>query len=546
MKVVLFDLGDTLEHDDVLLPGAREVLTAVSGLSDSAGDSVQIGVISDFTMPQAPSEIPAIRQEYQDLLKQLGLLSFFSPDAKRVTLSTEVGKFKPDRKIFRAALDKFAPALRFADALFVTENQGHVAAARRLGMEAVHFQGPGQTTGEIQELAALVPIVEAWLAAPAPPRADWASLEAAVSDRGGSLRELRANANREHLHLVVQQGRLFQRAHPEVPVLLDRGRYLLVQLPPEEAERLDPGDAPCYSVRPVEEGDPLFGTVAATSARAPVPWIQELVDRVAQPAYEADLVALASFPTRLSTGPEFLQAVDRVRRQFTEMGYTIEIPSFPVGSGTSRNVIAERVGAGPAPRRVVLVTAHLDSINEAGPTAPAPGADDNASGSAGVLEIARVFQSHAGVHDLRFILFGGEEQGLHGSRRYVASLSSAERQRIQAVVNMDMIGTLNVTPAGVLIEGRSVAQALIDGLAEAASTYTTLSVQTSLQAADSDHVPFLQVMIPAVLTIEGADRTNEHIHSADDTLDHIQYDLAQEILRMNVAFVAATIGSATG
>ena len=98
---------------------------------------------------------------------------------------------------------------------------------------------------------------------------------------------------------------------------------------------------------------------------------------------------------------------------------------------------------------MVLVTAHLDSINLAGgPQAQAPGADDNGSGSAGLLTIARIFAGHQGVADLRLILFGGEEQGLFGSRQYVAGLEPAERSRIAAVVNMDMIGTVNTADTG--------------------------------------------------------------------------------------------------
>ena len=93
-----------------------------------------------------------------------------------------------------------------------------------------------------------------------------------------------------------------------------------------------------------------------------------------------------------------------------------------MGTKASRNVIADRSGQGPSgERQVVLVTAHLDSINlSGGASAPAPGADDNGSGSAGVLEMARVLAGGAARHDLRLILFGGEEQGLFGSERYVA------------------------------------------------------------------------------------------------------------------------------
>jgi Zn-dependent M28 family amino/carboxypeptidase len=81
----------------------------------------------------------------------------------------------------------------------------------------------------------------------------------------------------------------------------------------------------------------------------------------------------------------------------------------------------------------------------------------------------------------------------------------------------------------------------MNGLKEAAATYTRLSVETSLNPFASDHVPFINKGIPAVLTIEGADNTNSRVHSSNDTIDHLKFDLALEILRMNVAFVAREV-----
>jgi Zn-dependent M28 family amino/carboxypeptidase len=215
-----------------------------------------------------------------------------------------------------------------------------------------------------------------------------------------------------------------------------------------------------------------------------------------------------------------------------------------LGVETSVNIVAEKRGHGAGDRHVTVVTAHLDSINDRSPEvlAPAPGADDNASGCAGVLEIARVLSRHAGRGDLRLILFGGEEQGTVGSEHHVALLSQAERQRIKAVVNMDMIATVNTgNVLTVLLEGAPVSQHVIDGLATAAASHTTLVVKCSTKPGRSDHVPFIRVDIPAVLTIEGDDRANGHVHSADDTLAHINYDLLLSILRMNLAFVAKSV-----
>jgi len=78
----------------------------------------------------------------------------------------------------------------------------------------------------------------------------------------------------------------------------------------------------------------------------------------------------------------------------------------------------------------------------------------------------------------------------------------------------------------------------IDALATAAATYTGLTVETSLNPFASDHVPFINAGMPAVLTIEGGDSANGHIHSANDTLTFVDWSFATEILRMNIAALA--------
>jgi len=364
----------------------------------------------------------------------------------------------------------------------------------------------------------------------------------ALRERGP--RERQPDVERENLHVVVQNGRLFQQENPDARVVVDRGRFLLVELDPAQAHGLENKGETCYGVQPLGENEVVFEVRDRGAARtAPVAWIQGLVDNVTSATLEADLSHLVSFPTRHSTSDHFADVVAWARDQLEDMGYATQLQDITVDGSPSWNVIADREGHAPGRRGVVLLTAHLDSINiNGGPAAPAPGADDNGSGSAGLLEISRAFKDHRGEHDLRFILFGGEEEGLFGSKRYVADLSAEERSRIQAVVNMDMIGVLNAPTRSVLIEGAPLSQRVIDRLAEAAMTYTPLAVETSLRPFASDHVPFIEAEIPAVLTIEGADSTNGNVHSNADTIDHVTYDFAVEILRMNVAFVASEVG----
>jgi Zn-dependent M28 family amino/carboxypeptidase len=142
------------------------------------------------------------------------------------------------------------------------------------------------------------------------------------------------------------------------------------------------------------------------------------------------------------------------------------------------------------------------------------------------------------THDLRVILFGGEEEGLFGSRQYVAGLPALERSRIRAVLNLDMVGSLNTAAPTVLLEGAPRSVGMIEDLTAAAATWTRLTVETSLHPFASDHVPFIDGGIPAVLTIEGADSANADIHSERDVLSTVTTELAMEILRMNAGALA--------
>ena len=342
------------------------------------------------------------------------------------------------------------------------------------------------------------------------------------------------------LYLVVQVGNAFLSNFPWARIAVNKGRYLVVDLTAKEVEYIGQEPA-CFGFCPLAENTIAFGTRERTQ-RQPVPEIAVLVAMVSQKRLSDTLTRLTSFRTRHSLTAEFLAAVDWMKSELEALGFSVSKRAISVGTGTSFNVVADKLGSG-ANRRLVIVTAHLDSVNTAGGVvAAAPGADDNGSGAAGLLEIGRVLMTQSAEHDLRLILFGGEEQGLHGSQQYVGSLDQADRNRLDSVFNMDMIATLNMPKLTVLLEGAAVSQALINDLSDAAHDYTLLTVQTSLNPFASDHVPFINALLPALLTIEGTDSANHNVHTANDTLDHIHYGLASEILKMNVAGIARRLG----
>jgi len=342
----------------------------------------------------------------------------------------------------------------------------------------------------------------------------------------------RASRTAPGLLLVTQVGRSFQDDFPDVTPLVDHGRHLVISSADKPRRRSNN----CWRVEPLRAGTTVVDVPSLAAARVD-PAVADLVGELSPTSYQADLTWFASLPTRHSLSTSFTTAIDFAAARMVALGYGVTRTTVTVGGGKSQNLIGDRPGTGGG--GVVLITAHLDSVNQAGgPAANAPGADDNGSGSAGVLELGRLLSTRSWEHDVRLILFGGEEQGLFGSKQYVAALPPAERSRIRAVLNMDMIASKNTVEPTVLLEGAQLSSGQMADLATAAATYTGLKVETSLNPFASDHVPFINAGIPAVLTIEGADSANGHIHTATDTLNFLDWDFAAEILRMNVAALA--------
>jgi FMN phosphatase YigB (HAD superfamily) len=166
VKVILFDLGNTLEFNGELLPGAIELLSSIKTMNVSDRNSHAIALVSDFdNFDQGLHliDVKPFQLEYYNNLQKLGIALFFEPLYKHVTLSTEVGLRKPDKKIFRVAVDTIEKDLSFENVLFITEDSSHVNVARQLGMNAIHFKGPQQRTGDVDKLIDLIPLIQKFL-----------------------------------------------------------------------------------------------------------------------------------------------------------------------------------------------------------------------------------------------------------------------------------------------------------------------------------------------------------------------------------------------
>ena len=193
-------------------------------------------------------------------------------------------------------------------------------------------------------------------------------------------------------------------------------------------------------------------------------------------------------------------------------------------SGT--NVIAELPASRPDAQTVVI-GGHLDSV-------PAgPGANDNGSGSAVVLELAHGLAQRdpsQRPYSLRFVLFGAEELGLYGSQAYVQSLSDADRQSIVAMLNLDMVGVGDQWRFGGSDDLVQLALGAAGDLGARA-----LPLRGALAGA-SDHASFLGAGIPAVFLYRVED---PNYHTAGDRPELVDADALGQAGKIALAILDA-------
>jgi Zn-dependent M28 family amino/carboxypeptidase len=210
--------------------------------------------------------------------------------------------------------------------------------------------------------------------------------------------------------------------------------------------------------------------------------------------------------------------VEFITSRLANLGYapehhhvaTLDAAGAPV---VVTNVVAD-LGGPAAGRSSLLVCAHYDSRSEHGENL-APGADDNASGVAVLLEAARVF-AEAGVEPrVMLAFFGGEEDSLIGSRAFASEISH-ERPLLRGVINVDMVGYDAYGPQDIVVFTNPHSIPLALELIDLASRTTRLAADTTVSpAGNSDHASFWRVGLPAVSVWEGYDHNPYHSTSKD-------------------------------
>ncbi len=216
-------------------------------------------------------------------------------------------------------------------------------------------------------------------------------------------------------------------------------------------------------------------------------------------------------------GPQHDLAQARIRELFESFGLETTLHPFDYQGTPSYNVVGVHRGVS-CPNEIYVLGAHYDTVEGA------PGAWDNGSGVAAVLESARILSQYAFEGTIVFIAFDREELGLYGSTAYV---NDHVHDRIHGMINVDSIAWQAYGPEHpdynkVSITYHSTPTPLVKELTDAVETYAGLTCAVHSKG-NSDHTPFDDEGFPAVWLISYDDETNLLYHSPLDSVDQPDY-----------------------
>jgi hypothetical protein len=302
------------------------------------------------------------------------------------------------------------------------------------------------------------------------------------------------------------------------------------------------------------------------SSHSDVP-IESMLAQVDAGRLRATVERLASFHTRNTLSPALEESAEWLANEYRKIpGMQVESMRYTVPR--SRRVPEEKEvvqvvamlpgtgGPDPKSSRMVIVGGHLDSLNVQvdAATGRAPGANDDASGVALALELARVMSGRKWSQTLVFVGWTGEEQGLYGARA-MATRAKSEGWKIDAVLSNDTVGSSSnlagqSDPHRVRIfsqepgEGdghssRELARHLewltrdqVDGFG------IKLVFRNDRFGRGGDHTPFMQQGFSAVRFIEVHEEYSRQ-HTPDDLPEHMDWAYLANVAKMNLIGMAA-------
>jgi len=270
------------------------------------------------------------------------------------------------------------------------------------------------------------------------------------------------------------------------------------------------------------------------------PEIYNLIALVDTGEFMPTIRHLESYGTRYCELPQAVEAQNWIKAKFEEyQALQVELQDFPFGSGSSDNVIATLPGK-VTPDQYIVVGSHYDSYAWGG---NAPGADDNASGTAAVLELARILSQFEFDKSIVFCTFSAEEVGLVGSE-YYASHAQQQGMDILGYFNFDMISYRHGNdPIHTDMIAPLSASELVNFYKGVVAIYLPdfQVYSAQLSGGDSDHTSFNNNGYMGIFPFEDVPNYSPYIHTAQDVvgISVNSPEMASTFIQANLASVVS-------
>ncbi|MCO6461245.1 MAG: M28 family peptidase [Saprospiraceae bacterium] len=301
-----------------------------------------------------------------------------------------------------------------------------------------------------------------------------------------------------------------------------------------------------------------------------IPSIQSMVDQVSEDSLKSYLDSIVGVRHYVSNPGHLIYTAEYVDRFMMQKGLHIGHQFFKYNNIDFPNLIGRHEGLNN--QNLCLINAHYDSAEFS------PGADDNGTGLAGVLEAIRVMSNYYFENNLQFTSFGNEELGLIGSINYILNGIESD-QNILGLINYELIGyysdqpNTQTLPAGMellfpaqttqVIQNQNRGDFILNcGNIKSSELYNMWNSASAQYVPDlkvislpipgngemapifrrSDHAPFWDKGYQALMITDGAETRNTYYHTPNDKVDKLNFDFMTKVVKAGIATLATLAG----
>jgi Zn-dependent M28 family amino/carboxypeptidase len=259
------------------------------------------------------------------------------------------------------------------------------------------------------------------------------------------------------------------------------------------------------------------------------------------------------YPSRHGSCPDVLHAsADFIEKELNALGYAVGSQYYESHGVRVRNLVVEKKGQ-DSNRSSIVLGAHYDTV------VGTPGADDNATGVAGLIELARQLKDYSNTHTIRMVAFPNEEPPyfythLMGSRQYARQLKE-KRENVLVMLSLEMLGYAGegyrqIYPAPLMrlvgrypksgdfiaLVGNVRSLAMMTVVRRAMRQRCKIGVETLTAPGFipplflSDHSSFWKAGYPALMVTDTAFLRNPHYHKESDTVETLNFNFFAEVV----------------